>query len=271
MPEWKSGDVIANGIRVHYYRTGAGDRPPVVLCHGVTDYGLCWAPVARRLEAEYDVVMLDARGHGHSETVPGDYAVQSLAADVIGAMRALALDRPVIGGHSMGGATATFVAAMLGEEARGAILEDPAWFPPFSLEEAAEERDGFRRMIDAWAGKTRDELLALGGAESPAWSDEELGPWAESKRLCTPNVAQVDVTGGVAWQSMTAQIRCPALLIVADHERGAILTPEMAAEARGLCPTLQVVHVAGAGHNIRREGMAAYMAAVESFLGRLPR
>ena len=160
MGAWESGDVIANGIRVHYYRTGAGNKPAVVLCHGVTDYGLCWTPVARRLEADYDVVMLDARGHGRSETVPSDYAIQSMAADVVGAIHALALERPVVGGHSLGGATATFVAAMMADEVRGAILEDPAWFPPFSPEDAAAETGGFRQMIAAWAGKTRDELLA---------------------------------------------------------------------------------------------------------------
>ena len=79
------------------------------------------------------------------------------------------------------------------------------------------------------------------------------------------------MTGGVAWQSMVARIKCPTLLVIADHERGAILTPEMAAEAQGLCPTLEVAHVPGAGHNIRREGMSTYMAAVEGFLGWLPR
>ena len=60
--------MIANGIRLHYYRTGDGTKPAVVLCHGFSDSGLCWTPVARQLEADYDVIMLDARGHGLSES-----------------------------------------------------------------------------------------------------------------------------------------------------------------------------------------------------------
>ena len=39
---WTSGDVKANGITLHYYRTGNGTLPPVVLSHGYTDNGLCW-------------------------------------------------------------------------------------------------------------------------------------------------------------------------------------------------------------------------------------
>jgi N-formylmaleamate deformylase len=65
MAHWQSGDVTANGIRLHYTRTG-GDKPPLVLAHGVTDDGLCWTPVAAALAPDYDVIMVDARGHGRS-------------------------------------------------------------------------------------------------------------------------------------------------------------------------------------------------------------
>jgi len=33
MTDWQSGYVVANGIRLHYTRTGGGG-PPVVLSHG---------------------------------------------------------------------------------------------------------------------------------------------------------------------------------------------------------------------------------------------
>ena len=70
MANWQSGDVVVNGLRLHYTRTG-GDKPPFVLAHGFSDDGLCWTPVARQLEADYDVVMIDralswtVRGGGH--------------------------------------------------------------------------------------------------------------------------------------------------------------------------------------------------------------
>ena len=35
--QWSEGDVIANGIRLHYYRTG-GDKPVLLLLHGFNEY-----------------------------------------------------------------------------------------------------------------------------------------------------------------------------------------------------------------------------------------
>ena len=40
-----SVDVVANGVKLNYYRTG-GSKPLLVLVHGITDDGLCWTPRA---------------------------------------------------------------------------------------------------------------------------------------------------------------------------------------------------------------------------------
>jgi pimeloyl-ACP methyl ester carboxylesterase len=42
--------------------------------------------------------------------------------------------------------------------------------------------------------------------------------------------------------------------------------PETEAEARRLLPSLQVVRLHGAGHNVRREQFEAYLDAVRRFL-----
>ncbi|MEO8957146.1 MAG: alpha/beta fold hydrolase [Ktedonobacteraceae bacterium] len=59
---WNEGDVVANGIRQHYYRTG-GEKPPLLLLHGFNEYGLTWLRTAKELAGDYDIIMLDARGH----------------------------------------------------------------------------------------------------------------------------------------------------------------------------------------------------------------
>lgn len=53
---WTEGDVQANGIRQHYYRSG-GTKPVLVLLHGFQESALCWLPVARVLEQDYDLVL----------------------------------------------------------------------------------------------------------------------------------------------------------------------------------------------------------------------
>ncbi|MEJ7654220.1 MAG: alpha/beta hydrolase [Chloroflexia bacterium] len=111
MSDWRSEYVVVGGIRLHYTRTG-GSKPPLVLAHGVTDDGLCWTPVAQALAAEYDVVMLDARGHGLSDAPEHGYGPAQQAGDLAGVIAALGLERPAVLGHSMGAAT-TLVAAGL--------------------------------------------------------------------------------------------------------------------------------------------------------------
>ncbi len=122
MTEWTEGDVITNGMRMHYYRTGDGQKPPLVLCHGFSDSGLCWTPTARALEADYDVIMIDARGHGKSEAPDGDYDPITMATDLAGLIQSLGLGRPYIMGHSMGGATTLNFCATFPELVTKAVL-----------------------------------------------------------------------------------------------------------------------------------------------------
>src|SRR6266700_1888242 len=85
MAPWQSAELEANGLRLHYTRTG-GDRPPLVLAHGFSDDGLCWTPVARALEGDYDVIMVDARGLGQSMGAATALAMAGAHPDVPGAI-----------------------------------------------------------------------------------------------------------------------------------------------------------------------------------------
>ena len=103
---WTDAYATVDGLQIHYIRTGHGHKPPLVLLHGFSDNGLCWLPVARELEAQYDVIMPDARGHGLSARVQPNKPIDN-AADAAGLITALGLQQPIVGGHSMGGLTAT--------------------------------------------------------------------------------------------------------------------------------------------------------------------
>ena len=54
---WVDGYVIANGIRIHYWRTG-GDKPVIIMAHGSSDNGLCWTNLAKELTNEYDLSLI---------------------------------------------------------------------------------------------------------------------------------------------------------------------------------------------------------------------
>lgn len=288
MSSWQAGDVEVNGIRLHYTRTG-GDKPPVVLAHGVTDSGLCWTPVAAKLASDYDVIMVDARGHGQSEAPASGYDPATQAADLAGVIGALGLDRPAVLGHSMGAATTLVLASLYPDLPRAILLEDPpGWWVeshnPLGEEEAGNRASAVihgrksaddKRLVgmQAWfAGlkqKTREQLIAEQRAATPDWSEVELEPWADSKLQVRDSVLQVlDPASprSVDWATILPHTQCPALLITADPAAGAVLTQEGAEALHKLVPQLQIEHIPGAGHNIRREQFGRFMEVVQAFL-----
>lgn len=270
MGEWFSGDVDSNGLRIHYYRTG-GDKPPLVLSHGATDSGLCWTRVTRALESEYDVIMPDARGHGLSDAPQSGYSSADHAADLAGLIRALSLDRPALGGHSMGAATTLRLVADYSQLASCAVLEDPPfWLDARSAPVPAREhpRDVIRRNVLEAQATDLQTTIARGRAASPTWAEEEFGPWAEAKLRVSRQFLDSLASGPPLseWRELLPRVACPVLLVTADPERGGIITPDAAAEATRLLPALQVLRLSGAGHNIRREQFEAFVATVRSFL-----
>jgi N-formylmaleamate deformylase len=263
---WYEGDVITNGIRMHFYRTGCTARQPIVLAHGSSDNGRCWISVAQALQDDYDVIMPDARGHGLSEAPERDYNSETMAADLAGFIQALGLGQPYVMGHSMGAATTATLAATYPELVSAAVLSDPPWWsqdPPMPTDEAREEQ--VQRVREMRAMST-EALMDLARTQSPSWPEIELGPWAESKQQHSPYHVSAPRKPRTSYRELVPCIQCPILLVTADPEHGSLVTPEVAAEAATLWKKGHVAHIAGAGHNIRREQFAPYMAAVRAFL-----
>jgi N-formylmaleamate deformylase len=273
MADWLAGDVHANGIKIHYVRTG-GAKPPIVLCHGATDNGLCWTPVARALAGEYDVIMPDSRWHGFSDGPAEGNAPDCQVEDLVGFVQALGLAKPILMGHSIGANTALKAAGCYPELPRAVILEDPPLREAVVQENPATAQsfiENTRRSLLGYKAMSREELIEMIHSQAPTWPEDELGPWADSKLQVSLNFVEARKNRPMPvspWEDL-ARITCPALLITADPERGAIITPEVAQKAAGVLPSMKIVRINGAGHSIRREAFGAYMAAVEDFLARV--
>ena len=122
---WSEGFVYANGVRLHYYRTPVTDKPPLVMVHGITDNGLCWTTLALKLQDEFNIYMLDARGHGLSDPFTANDHADTLINDVVAAVKALKLEQPILVGHSMGAHTVMRLAAEYPELPRAVVMLDP--------------------------------------------------------------------------------------------------------------------------------------------------
>ena len=92
----------------------------------------------------------------------------------------------------------------------------------------------------------------------------EFAPWAEAKLQASPDVFGWGGTSG--WIELASQIRSRTALITGDPELGAIVTPALAAAAAAANDRIEIAHIPGAGHNIRRDQFATYLRQVRSFL-----
>ena len=273
MTTWTEGNVTANGVKIHYYRTGNGDegKPAMLMLHGITDNGLCWQRVALDLQDRYDIVMTDARGHGQSDRLGGEFSVPLLAEDAAGVIRGLGLDKPVVFGHSMGAITAAALAAEHPDLVGALLLEDPPLRDGGKLEMPASFIETQRRGFAALGAMSPAQRTAKGAELNPGWHALEIEPWVQSKIEVDPAVlGYFGSFDRYPWREALARIQCPGLLITGDPDKMAIVTPQIAREAVTLWPGGEVAHMAGAGHCVHRDRYAETMAAVDAFLAALP-
>lgn len=93
--------VDVRGARLHVAELGSG--PPVVLLHGWPQHWWCWHRLMPLLADSFRVLALDLRGFGWSEATPRGYRKDELAADVVGVLDELGIDRVALVGHDWGG------------------------------------------------------------------------------------------------------------------------------------------------------------------------
>lgn len=260
MTNWTTATCKANGIDIHYQRTG-GSKPTVVLLHGLTGNGACWSLLARALENEFDVVMPDARGHGNSSKPPTGYAYEDHARDVVGFLQALGLVAPILLGHSMGGMTAALVASQIGTTIGGVVLADPTFLSP--------ERQ--REVYESDAAEQHRQFLSLGKEEALARArlrqphrSPEIVELATEARMKTPLEAfAVLIPPNPDYRRLVRAIKVPSLLIIADK---GVVAPETAQALQSLNSRLRVEQIAEAGHGLHYDQSERFAQGVRAFL-----
>jgi pimeloyl-ACP methyl ester carboxylesterase len=262
---WKDGYVLTNGIRMHYWRTGGSGKVALVMAHGSSDDGLCWTNLAKELEKNFDIVMIDARGHGLSDPPKSGDAVDVQADDLAGIIRELKLDHPIVMGHSMGSFAAAAFAAKYVDVPRAVILEDPNLANrPISPPGANADPQTRRANILARNNLSEAELVAECMKNTPKWGRSECEIWAPSKRRHHPDTAMGPGVGArPAMSDLFARITAPTLILKADAPAEVRQQNEKIA---AILKHGQIVHIEGAGHNVRRDEKERTLAALKPFL-----
>jgi len=142
-------------------RNGRTQAPKLLALHGWLDNAASFVPLAPWLDG-FDLVAPDQPGHGASAHLPlaAEYTLIAAARAALAVADALGWERFHLLGHSLGGATASFVAAATPQRVDKLLLVEALG----SLSES-EERVG-ARLREAFAG-----MAASGGKQLRVFSD----------------------------------------------------------------------------------------------------
>ncbi|UAW99661.1 alpha/beta hydrolase [Halopseudomonas nanhaiensis] len=167
-PEGRFVEVM--GSRLHIIEAGRG--PAILLIHGLGGVARNFNyQVLGELAKDYRVVAVDRPGSGYSTRHRRSSAGLDVQADVMaGLIQVLKLDRPLLVGHSLGGAVALATALRHPSEVSGLALIAPLTHTPQDVPKAFAGmtiRQGWLRRLIAWTVATpltilnRDKVMDL--------------------------------------------------------------------------------------------------------------
>jgi len=179
--------VATSGLRVHVAEAGSGE--PLVLLHTSFEHWYAWRHLIPVLAAQHRVICPDMRGCGWSDAPPEGYEKERLAADVVGLLDALGLERAGLIGHGMGGLVGFLVALSAPERVSRylAIGILHPWLHVDPRVAAGLWRSWYQPLVAApaagpWAVRRRPLLRWLLRGTSPhpdAWLDEDIETYAQ--------------------------------------------------------------------------------------------
>ena len=232
---------VNGGTQIYYEVAGSGE--PILLFHGLTGSGVRWRDTGyvKGLEHHYQVILIDARGHGQSDKPhqQSAYARVTQAGDVLAVLDALGITATHFWGHSMGGSVAMALALRAPGRVRSLVITG---YTPFAAEgaEATEMAHWASDLTGGIAGFVTGYEARHGALPEDVrqrWLEND----GEALAACVANlIAESD---GALVQALP-QISAPTLLLVGSEEPFVDLARETAARL----PHGQFVALPGLDH-----------------------
>lgn len=247
----ESLDVGGRAIAVG--RTGADAGTPVVLIHGFASDMNSWAFNIPALAAGHPVIAIDLPGHGASDKDVGDGSLASLADAVLGALRALGVDRAHLVGHSLGGAVAAWMAAEHPGLAASLTLISPAGLPGGTL-----NADFLRGVAEGQRAKDLKPLLEMLAADPALVSRDMVEDVVKYKRLdgveeALTLIAERLVSGADLDELQMRLSSIPSAVVIASRKDAIVGAPDETSLPSGF----DVIWMDDAGHIPQLEKAAA--------------
>jgi pimeloyl-ACP methyl ester carboxylesterase len=246
------------GVSLFYEEAGSGS-PPVLLVHGWGCDHTFMAPQVAHFRRAHRVLAVDLRGHGQSDQPQQAYPIEGFADDLAWLCHELTLERPVVVGHSMGGAIALELAAQRPDVPSAIVLLDSAVFPAPGAWAGVQpvmaqlRTPGYREVLRQFIG----EAFFL------PTDDPQRRAHLIDAMLATPQHVLASAFEGIfRWDAAAAADRCqvPALYIAATRPRGDV------GQFQQRCPHLVHGQVVSSGHFVQLEVPDQVNAMIERFL-----
>ena len=240
--------------------------PALLLLHGAGDDGACWGPFVAALRshdlADLIVRTPDAPAHGGRRAEPGHtLALADQLAEASGHAEQLAQGRGgpiVVGGHSMGSATALALAAARQDLVGGLWLEDPPMATSMVEAEAPRNAHGFAHLVELrdWFADLQaiplEHVVAAARADHPSWDPAEYEPWARAKQAVDVAAFGTPVDWDLSgWPARARAVACPVVAAAGQVELGSILS-EAAERDLSQLPGWSITRLP-TGHDVRRD------------------
>ena len=246
-----------NGVKIHYHTRGKG--PSIVLLHGfMGDIG-SWEKLGYpdTLAAKYNVIIVDARGHGKSDKPydPIAYLDKTIATDVIAVLDDMKIDKSHYFGFSMGGRVGFELAAYHPDRFLSFILGAQT---PGSRNEHGNESDRKRIALFEKGPEALKRVMARSKKEYESYLEPTLnGDLRAYTAKTRANAMREDISGQLVGLTV------PCLGYAGESDS---LAHESAKEHASKMPTARFVSLPGLNHmeSIARTDMVLPM--VTSFL-----
>lgn len=259
--------VRAKDITVHYDFSGPRDAPVVLLVNSLGANVHMWDEQINALAPKYRVLRYDLRGHGLTDTTPGDdpsaASIERLADDAIALLDVLGLHRVAVIGLSIGGMIAQRLGSRYPDRVDALVLcaaaSHTASTSVWDERIATIEREGLEAIVDGTMGRWFTEHAH---AQRP-----ELVQGFANMVVRTPvagYIAGARAVRDADLRADDARITARTLIVAGAHDPG--MTPEMAAELQAAIAgaRLEVLH--GAAHMLCAEQPVAFNEKLLSFL-----
>jgi 3-oxoadipate enol-lactonase len=255
-----------NGVAINYSLEGPEGAAVVMMSHSLMCTGAMWDAQMAAL-SDYRVLRVDTRGHGGSDAPDGPYSLEGLAADFVGLMDHLGIDKVHYIGLSMGGMIGQVLGLDHGNRLFSLTVCDTMCEIPAAASSMWQER------IDL--AEKRGMSAHVDGTIERWFSDDFCARRADLVDPIRDLIRNTPVAGftgcclAISKLDLTARlsaITTPTLVIVGKDDPG---TPVSAAEQiQQNIPGAELVIIDDALHLSNIEQPEAFNQAVTDFLSR---